>query len=101
MFRHTVTVDFCWHFLTVRTPRVTWRALDDADALVAGDERQRRLDLPVAARGVDVRVTETGGLDADEHLLGPGFGRRDLLDLERRACSHGRRAAFMRGSALD
>jgi len=32
---------------------------------------------------MDVRVTETGGLDADKHLLGAGLRRRDLLDLER------------------
>ena len=58
-------------------------ALDDAHALVPGDERQRRLDRPLAARGVDVGVAETGCLDADEHLLGAGLGYRDVLDLER------------------
>jgi cytochrome bd ubiquinol oxidase subunit I len=30
--------------------------LDDPDALVAWDQRQRRLDRPVAVRGVDVGV---------------------------------------------
>jgi len=32
--------------------------LDDADPLVAGDERRRRLDRPVAVGGVDVGVAE-------------------------------------------
>ena len=48
--------------------------LDDADALVPGHERQRRLDRPVAVRGVDVGVAQPGGLDADEDLPGPGVG---------------------------
>ena len=48
--------------------------LDDADALVAGDERRRGLHRPLAAGGVDVGVAEPGRLDADEHLLGAGLG---------------------------
>ena len=42
-----------------------------------------RLDRPLAAGGVDVGVAEAAGLDADEHLLGPGLGDRHVLDLER------------------
>ena len=58
-------------------------ALDDADALVAGDERRRRLDRPLAAGGVDVGVAEPAGLDADEHLLRSRDRDREVLDLER------------------
>src|SRR6478735_860223 len=42
--------------------------LDDADALVARDERQRGLDRPVAVCGVDVGVAQAGGLDPDQNL---------------------------------
>ena len=55
----------------------------DADALVAGDERRRRLDRPLAAGGVDVGVAEPARLDPDEHLFGAGLGDRQILDLER------------------
>ena len=41
---------------------------DDADALVTGHERRRRLDRPVAVRGVDVGVAQAGGLDLDADL---------------------------------
>ena len=59
------------------------QALDHADALVAGDERRRRLDRPLAARGVDVGVAEPAGLDAHEHLAGAGLGDGQVLDLQR------------------
>ena len=48
--------------------------LDDADALVAGDERRRRLDRPVAVGGVDVGVAQAARLDADQDLAGSGLG---------------------------
>ena len=41
---------------------------DDADALVAGDERRRRLDRPVAMRGVDIGVAQATRLDPHSHL---------------------------------
>ena len=56
--------------------------LDVPDAFVPGDEGRCRLDRPVALRGVDVRVAEPAGLDADEHLARPRLGGRDVLDLE-------------------
>jgi hypothetical protein len=49
-------------------------ALDDADSFVAGNERRRRLDRPLAARGVDVGVAETRGLDATRSWSCPGVG---------------------------
>jgi hypothetical protein len=58
-------------------------ALDDADPLVTRDKRQRRLDRPLATRGMDIRVTQAGRLDANEHLLRARLGDRDILDRER------------------
>jgi hypothetical protein len=54
-------------------------ALDDPDALVTGDEGRFGLDRPLAARGMDVCVAESAGLDADEHLLGARRGDRYVL----------------------
>ena len=59
--------------------------LDDPDALVAGDERQRRLGLPVAVGRVDVGVAEPARLETDQHLLGARLRRGEVLDRERRA----------------
>jgi hypothetical protein len=53
---------------------------DDPDALVAGHERRRRLDRPVAVGGVDLSVAEAGGLDLDAHLIGLERDRLDALD---------------------
>jgi hypothetical protein len=53
---------------------------DDADALVAGDERRRGLDRPVAARGVDVGVAQATHLDLDADLPWLERWHRDLLD---------------------
>jgi hypothetical protein len=58
-------------------------ALDEADPLVAGGERQGRLDGPVSVGGVDVGVTEPGGLDPHQHLAGLRPRNRELPDLER------------------
>jgi hypothetical protein len=58
-------------------------AFDDADALVAGDERGRRLDRPFAAGGVDVRMAEAAGFDLDQHLVGAGLRHGAILDRKR------------------
>ena len=57
--------------------------LDDADALVAGDEGRRRLDRPVAVRRMDVGVAETRRLDPDEDVARAGNRRLDLLEPQR------------------
>jgi hypothetical protein len=57
-------------------------ALNHTDALVAGDERRRRLDRPLPARGVDDGVTQPRRLDAHEDLLGTRLGDRDIFDDE-------------------
>jgi hypothetical protein len=57
--------------------------LDDADALMAGDERQRGLDRPLAAGGMDVGVAQAGRLDPDQDLLVARGGRGDVLDGQR------------------
>ena len=54
---------------------------DEADALVPGDERRGGLDGPVAASGVDVGVTEAGGLHVDAHLAELEAQHRHLLDV--------------------
>src|ERR1700733_1550512 len=41
---------------------------DDADPLVAGDERRRGLDRPIAVRSVDVGVAQAARLDLHAHL---------------------------------
>src|SRR5690606_11920432 len=48
-------------------------AADDADALVAGDERRGGSDRPVPACGVDVGVAQPGRLDLDQDLLRTGL----------------------------
>ena len=51
------------------------------------DERRLRWDGPVALRGVEVGVADTGALHLDETLAGLeilGLRDGDLLDLERR-----------------
>src|ERR1700729_2957452 len=53
---------------------------DEPDALVAGDERRRGLDRPVAVRGVDVGVAQTARLDLHAHLPRQEFRHRDPLD---------------------
>ena len=58
---------------------------DDADALMAGDERRRRLDGPVAMRGMDVGVAQPGRLHVDAHLPELEPEDRDLLDGQRLA----------------
>src|SRR5512132_1073805 len=56
---------------------------DDADALVPGYERRRRLDRPVAVRGVDVGVAQARRLYPHAHLPRLQRRRRDLLDRQR------------------
>ena len=59
------------------------QSLDHPDAFVAGDERRRRLDRPLAARGVDVGMAEPARLHAHEHLAGARHGNGQVLDLQR------------------
>jgi hypothetical protein len=59
------------------------QGLDDTDTFVAGDELVLGHDRPLAARGVDVGVAQTAGLDLHQHLTGAGLGDRDVADLER------------------
>jgi hypothetical protein len=56
---------------------------DNADALVAGDERRGGLDRPVAAGGVDVGVAQAAGLDPDPDLTGARLGDRHVPDFQR------------------
>ena len=60
------------------TPSPT--AVIDPDALVSRHERRRRLDRPVAVRGVDVGVAESGRLDVDDDLARARCRDRPLLD---------------------
>ena len=55
----------------------------DADALVAGDERRRRLDRPLAARGVDVGVAEARRSRSRTSTCSGRARDRQVLDLER------------------
>jgi hypothetical protein len=57
--------------------------LDDPHALVAGDQRQRGLDRPVAVRRVNVGVAQATRLDPDEHLAVTRLGLGDVLDPQR------------------
>jgi hypothetical protein len=50
---------------------------------VTRDQRQFRLDRPVAVRGVDVCVAEATGLDPDEHLTVARLRHGDVLDAQR------------------
>ena len=82
--------------------------LDDPDALVTGHERRRRLHRPVSVRGVDVGVTEPGGLDPDEDLSPTRDGRRDLLEpqwlrerMHHRGLHRGRRVLAERRAPLE
>lgn len=60
--------------------------LDDADALVSGDEGRLGLYGPLAASRVVVGVTEAAGFHPHQDLLRPGLGEACrlllLLDLE-------------------
>ena len=69
---------------------------DDADALVAGDERRRRLDRPVAVGGVDVGVAQARRLDLDADLPG---GEVQRAAPSRRSAGRGTRARRRRGSS--
>ena len=55
---------------------------DPANTLATGHERWRGFDRPVPVCGVDVRMAQPAGLDADQHLI--RFRRRDgqILDFE-------------------
>ena len=53
---------------------------DLADALVAGDERRRRLDRPVAVSRVEVGVADPAGDELDQRLAGSGDGDGEVLD---------------------
>ncbi|MGX1480162.1 UNVERIFIED_CONTAM: hypothetical protein RKD50_008970 [Streptomyces canus] len=59
--------------------------LDEADALMAGDEGRGGLDGPVAVRGMDVGVAQPRRLHADADLAGAGLRIRPLLDHQRLA----------------
>ena len=56
---------------------------DDADPLMTGDKRRRRLHRPVSVRGVDIGVTQSGSLDLDAHLAGLKLRPRHVLDRQR------------------
>ena len=56
--------------------------LDDAGDLVADGQREVRL-APFVADGVDVAVADSGGLDVDDHVIGPGVAAFDVGNLER------------------
>jgi len=53
---------------------------DDADTLVARDQRQVRLDRPVAVRRMDIGMAQAGCLDTDQHLPTSGHRLGDILD---------------------
>ena len=57
--------------------------LDDPHALVTRNQRQRRLDRPIAVRGVNVRVAEPAGLDSNEDLAVTRLRPGDVLDAQR------------------
>jgi hypothetical protein len=65
-------------------------------ALVPRDERQCRLDRPVAIGRVQIRMADAARLDLHQDLIGPGFRHRYFLDLKRapelvdHRCFHGR-----------
>jgi len=56
--------------------------LDDADSLVAGDERRFGLDRPVTVLGVQVGVAHPRCDQLDERLTRPGFRQFHILDVE-------------------
>src|SRR5262249_42896533 len=56
---------------------------DVTGALVAGDERERGLDRPVAAGRVQIRVADAARHDPHEDLPDTGRGEGDLLDRQR------------------
>src|SRR5262245_21837879 len=55
-------------------------AVDDADPFVTRYERQNGLDRPVSTCGVDVRMADARGLDANADLPWPGLRDRTFLD---------------------
>ena len=61
---------------------------DQTDALVAGDERRRRLDGPVTARCVQVGMADPAGLGPDQDLARSGDRDRDFADFQRLGGSH-------------
>src|SRR5919206_4282325 len=58
-------------------------ALDDPDALVAGNEGQLRLDRPVAVGGVNVGVAKPRSLDPNDDLARPCDRLGEFLDPRR------------------
>ncbi len=56
-----------------------------AGALVARDERQRRLGRPIAAHRVEVGVAHAGRRQPDDDLAGPRLGHGELVDGQRLA----------------
>src|SRR5262245_36087165 len=90
-------------------PRVTlpsvWISTDgrhDACAFVTGDERQRRLDRPIAVCGMQVGVAAAARKDLDEDLAGGRCRNRDLLDGEwlAKGADHGRLHRLGHGDLL-
>ena len=73
---------------------------DDADALMARDERRRGLHGPVAMGGVDVGVAESGRLHPDAHLPELEAQDGDLLDGQRLVEGVDHRGAVGRGGSL-
>ncbi|MPN14723.1 hypothetical protein SDC9_162050 [bioreactor metagenome] len=58
---------------------------DIANAFMAGDERQRRLDRPVAIGGVQIGMANAGGFDLDQNPARRNLGNGHLLDDQRLA----------------
>jgi len=69
-------------------------ALNDADALVTGDEREIRLDRPITVGCVDIRVTQAGGFNFDDDLprfrvwLGNVFHAERSCEITHNCCFH-------------
>jgi hypothetical protein len=80
---------------------------DDADPLMAGDQRQLWLDRPVAMGGVDVGVAQPGRLHPHQDLPESRLRHRHLLQLQGRlelmdhGCQHGGLLVVARSAVLD
>ena len=66
---------------------------DDADAFVAGDERQRRLHRPVAACRVQIGVADAGSENPHQHFVWTWIVNCKILNTHRCAWSTGKCAS--------
>jgi hypothetical protein len=56
--------------------------VDDAGDFVPEDEREFGValeEIPIGGGEVEIGVTDAAGVDFDEHLVGGGFGKGQLL----------------------